>query len=202
MNPGCPRGPSQTRHSGLCSFFTENTHARHRKHTVKSHTTRLRGADYSSSVNHCIAYLWGIMKKITAGLTFAAVAGLAALSATPAMAVPAAYPNCPAAAADGVYNIPVGAPGYGAHLDSDSDGIGCEKSGVPYTGAPVVQATATQAPVAPAAGTKQIVRVPVGGADTGVATKSTDNTGALALGGGLVLAAAAAGTFVVRRRNA
>jgi hypothetical protein len=156
------------------------------------------------------------MKKITAGLAFAAVVGLSALAATPAMAVPAAYPNCSAAAAEGVYNIPVGAPGYGTHLDSDSDGIGCEKAGVAYTGAPVAQAPvapvaqapvapvaqAPVAPVAPAAGTKQIVRVPVGGADTGVATKSTDNTGALALGGGLVLAAAAAGTFVVRRRNA
>lgn len=42
--------------------------------------------------------------------------------------------------------------------------------------------------------------MPVGGADTGV-TEGTNDAGALALGGGLVLAAAAAGTYVVRRRN-
>ncbi|MGO4493808.1 excalibur calcium-binding domain-containing protein [Arthrobacter sp. 2YAF22_2] len=139
------------------------------------------------------------MKKITAGLTFAAVVGLSALSATPALAVTGAYPNCAAAAAEGVYNIPVGAPGYGTHLDSDGDGIGCEKSGVAYKAA---QSAPVAAPVAPATGTKQIVRVPVGGADTGVATKGTDNTTLFALGGGFTLAAAAAGVIVVRRRNA
>lgn len=139
------------------------------------------------------------MKKSTAVFTLAAVVGLSALSATPAMAQVGAFPNCPTAAAAGVYNIPAGAPGYGPHLDSDNDGIGCEKAGVAYKPA---QTTEIQAPVAPAAGAKQIVRVPVGGVDTGVATKDTDNTGVLALGGGLALAAAAAGTFVVRRRNA
>jgi hypothetical protein len=45
--------------------------------------------------------------------------------------------------------------------------------------------------------------MPVGGADTGVAqAPANDTTGALALGGGLVLAAAAGGTFLVRRRSA
>lgn len=44
--------------------------------------------------------------------------------------------------------------------------------------------------------------MPVGGADTGVGQATTNDAGALALGGGLVLAAAAAGTYVVRRRNA
>ncbi|MDD1477734.1 CHRD domain-containing protein [Arthrobacter sp. H16F315] len=44
--------------------------------------------------------------------------------------------------------------------------------------------------------------MPVGGADTGVAqgTSGTD-AGTLALGGGLVLAAAAGGVYLVRRRN-
>ena len=149
--------------------------------------------------------------------------GLSALSATPATAAGLPFPNCDAAAAVGVYNIPIGTPGYGAHLDRNNDGVGCDSDPTRaydasivagLVAAPVatvapttpVAPKATVAPKAPAVTktpvTKQIVRVPVGGADTGVATKGTDNSAALALGGGLVLAAAAAGTFVVRRRNA
>jgi hypothetical protein len=147
------------------------------------------------------------MKKSTAGLTFAAVVGLSALSATPAMAVTLPFANCDAAAAVGVYNIPAGTPGYGVHLDRDRDGFGCDAAGTPAYNASIVaglvaQPAAPAVPAVPAAGSKQIVRVPVGGADTGVTTKSADNTAALALGAGLVLAAATAGTFVVRRRNA
>ncbi|WP_104180167.1 CHRD domain-containing protein [Arthrobacter sp. B0490] len=48
----------------------------------------------------------------------------------------------------------------------------------------------------------QMGAMPSGGADTGVATESTSSTGMMALGGGLVLAAAAGGTFAVRRRVA
>ncbi len=49
----------------------------------------------------------------------------------------------------------------------------------------------------------QMGAMPAGGADTGVATESSSgSTGMLALGGGLVLAAAAGGTFAVRRRAA
>jgi hypothetical protein len=156
------------------------------------------------------------MKKSTAGLTFAAVVGLSALSATPAMAVTLPFPNCGAAAEVGVYNIPAGTPGYGVHLDRDRDGFGCDAAGTPAYNASIVAGLVAQpavpavpaapaapaVPAVPAAGTKQIVRVPVGGADTGVTTKSADNTAALALGAGLVLAAATAGTFVVRRRTA
>ena len=167
------------------------------------------------------------MKKITAGLTFAAVAGLSALSATPAMAVTLPFSSCSDAAAVGVYNIPAGTPGYAPKLDRDKDGVACDEAGTPAYDASIVAKlvaapVATKAPAAPAApkapvvtkapvapvapkaqvAPKQIVRVPVGGADTGVTTKSTDNTAAFALGGGLVLAAATAGTFVVRRRNA
>ncbi|WP_269044583.1 excalibur calcium-binding domain-containing protein [Paenarthrobacter sp. Z7-10] len=140
------------------------------------------------------------MNKRTAGITLAAVIGFTALSAAPAMAVTGAYPNCSAAAAVGVYNIPAGAPGYGPHLDSDNDGIGCEKSGVPYTPeatAPVA-APVQASPVEEA----QVGQMPVGGADTGVAMKSNNDTGVLAIGGGLVLVMAAGGTYVVRRRHA
>lgn len=48
---------------------------------------------------------------------------------------------------------------------------------------------------------QQMGAVPEGGADTGVAQKP-NNLGMIALGGGLVLAAAAGGTYVVRRRAA
>ncbi|THJ67928.1 hypothetical protein E8P82_03640 [Arthrobacter echini] len=47
----------------------------------------------------------------------------------------------------------------------------------------------------------QMAAMPEGGADTGVATESS-STGMIALGGGLVLAAAAGGTYAVRRRAA
>lgn len=47
----------------------------------------------------------------------------------------------------------------------------------------------------------QMGAMPEGGADTGVA-QETNNLGMIALGGGLVLAAAVGGTYVVRRRAA
>ncbi|MBG6184789.1 hypothetical protein IWX65_002767 [Arthrobacter sp. CAN_A214] len=47
----------------------------------------------------------------------------------------------------------------------------------------------------------QMGDMPAGGADTGVAQETGSNTAILALGGGLVLAAAAGGTFMVRRSN-
>ncbi|WDF35025.1 CHRD domain-containing protein (plasmid) [Arthrobacter agilis] len=48
----------------------------------------------------------------------------------------------------------------------------------------------------------QMGAMPSGGADTGVAQETGSNVGMLALGGGLVLAVAAGGTYVVRRRVA
>ena len=66
------------------------------------------------------------MKKIAAGAAVLAAAGFTGLSMAPAMAVP--YANCSAAAADGVYNIQAGDSRYGAHLDRDLDGVGCENS--------------------------------------------------------------------------
>ncbi|TKV28415.1 hypothetical protein FDK12_07035 [Arthrobacter sp. NamB2] len=47
---------------------------------------------------------------------------------------------------------------------------------------------------------QQMGAMPSGGADTGVATESSNTAGMIALGGGLVLAAAAGGTYAVRRR--
>lgn len=44
--------------------------------------------------------------------------------------------------------------------------------------------------------------MPSGGADTGVAQETGNTTGMLALGGGLVLAVAAGGTYLVRRSGA
>ncbi|MBT2521865.1 excalibur calcium-binding domain-containing protein [Arthrobacter sp. ISL-28] len=134
-----------------------------------------------------------MMKKSAAGLSFAAAVGLSALSATPAAAVTLPFPNCDAAAAVGVYNIPAGTPGYGTHLDRDRDGVGCDAPGTPAYDASIV-ARLTAAP-------PQVPNMPVGGAPTGVRQDTSDNTGVVALGGGLVLAAIG-GVFLVRRRTA
>jgi hypothetical protein len=122
------------------------------------------------------------MKKSTSILAVAAVVGLSALTATPASATVGAYPNCDAAAAVGVFNIQAGSPGYGTHLDSDRDGIGCEN------------------PAAPAQSQAQVARKPVGAAPTGVPQETENVAGFLALGG--LAAAAATGTVIVRRRMA
>ncbi|MCC2972140.1 excalibur calcium-binding domain-containing protein [Massilia sp. IC2-476] len=42
----------------------------------------------------------------------------------------AVFANCAAARAAGAAPVRIGEPGYGAHLDRDGDGIGCE----PYRG--------------------------------------------------------------------
>ncbi|MHA7181599.1 excalibur calcium-binding domain-containing protein [Arthrobacter sp. MDB2-24] len=140
------------------------------------------------------------MKKSTASITLAAVAGMTVLSASPAMAAP--FQNCAQARAAGVYNIPATSPLYSLDSDEDKDGIACENGNygiyqdVPTTPEPTV------VPVAPVTQVPQVAQVPVGGASTGVAQDTTDNTAALALGAGFVLAAVAGGTFVVRRRSA
>ncbi len=46
------------------------------------------------------------------------------------------------------------------------------------------------------------MKMPAGGADTGITQETGTDTGALALGGGLVLVALAGGAYVVRRRSA
>lgn len=131
------------------------------------------------------------MKKTSVGLALAAAAGFVALSAAPASAVTLPFQNCSEAASVGVYNIPAGTPGYGPWLDRDNDGFGCDAAGTPAYDASIV---------ARLAGSNQVTTMPVGGAATGVEVKSTDNTAMLALGGGLVVALAAGGTYAVRRR--
>jgi Excalibur calcium-binding domain len=135
------------------------------------------------------------MNKSTAGIALAAAVGLSALSAAPAMASHSPFQNCGEAEALGVFNIPASSPLYGTHLDSDLDGIGCENANAVFNPNLVpVHDTNNQVP------NNQVRQTPVGGAATGVAQDAPDNTGLLALTGGLVLAAAAGGTFVVRRR--
>jgi hypothetical protein len=147
------------------------------------------------------------MKKSTASITLAAITGLTLLSATPAMAAP--FQNCDQAATFGVYNIPVTSPLYNPGSDSDKDGVACENSdiafdpsGVPVDPAPTATPAPTVVPVAPVAQTPQVAQMPVGGASTGVAQDTTDNSAAVALGAGAVLVALAGGTFMVRRRTA
>lgn len=86
--------------------------------------------------------------------------------------------------------------------------MACEDGNLAYN-PNLIPAVGTPAPApvpAPAPGvvtqTPQVAQMPVGGAATGVAQDTTDNTGALALGAGFVLAAVAGGTFAVRRRGA
>lgn len=125
-------------------------------------------------------------------MAVAAVVGFSALTATPASATTGAYPNCATAAAAGAFNIAIGTPGYGAHLDSDSDGVGCERSGA-------TSESVAQAPTQSQTGA-QVAQMPVGGAPTGVAQENNNGMSFLALGG--LMAAAATGTVIVRRRMA
>ncbi|WP_167399076.1 excalibur calcium-binding domain-containing protein [Arthrobacter pityocampae] len=151
------------------------------------------------------------MKKLSIALATSAVAGVSLLSASPALAVGLPFNNCTEAASVGVYNIPVGTPGYQPGLDADKDGFGCDAAGTPAYDAGIVAGLVAQnTPVAPPVAQPvppvaqpvpgQVAQMPVGGAETGVAqTPEGDDAGALALGGGLVLAALG-GAFVVRRR--
>lgn len=134
------------------------------------------------------------MKKSLSILAVAAVAGLSALTATPANAVVGtAFANCDEAAAAGQYNIPATSPDYAPRLDSDHDGIGCEKAGA---GSSVAQAHAqSQTQVQSQA---QVAKKPVGAAPTGIEQKADNGMGLLAMAG--LASAAAAGTVVVRRR--
>ena len=135
-----------------------------------------------------------------------AAIGFSALSVAPAAAVTLPFPNCDTAEAAGVYNIPASSAAYGTHLDRDGDGFGCDATTNPYNQGIVDQIVAANTVVSdtvpPVAENPQMEQMPVGGAETGVTQESTNNTSALALGGGLALMAAAGGTYVVRRRTA
>ncbi|MHA7181591.1 excalibur calcium-binding domain-containing protein [Arthrobacter sp. MDB2-24] len=135
------------------------------------------------------------MKKSTATITLGAAAAFTALSAAPAQAFP--YQTCDEAAAAAVYNIPVGSPAYTAALDVDGDGIACESDLYVYRPEFVPGGTTEIRGAEP-----QVGQMPVGGADTGVAQDPVDTTASSVLGAGLVLAAVAGATFVVRRREA
>jgi hypothetical protein len=162
------------------------------------------------------------MKKTAAAATLAAAIGFSALATTPAMAVP--FKNCTEAREAGYTNIPSDSPFYGEHLDADNDGFGCDAGGTPTRGDsqqpgsdeqivtewPEVPAqpnedavtdgsVPTTAPQEDWNADQQVSQMPAGGADTGVAQESSNGAGALAMGGGL-LAVAAGGAFMVRRR--
>lgn len=146
------------------------------------------------------------MNKRIAGLGLVAAVGFSALAASPAVAAPIVFENCTQAANFGVFNIPAGSPGYGTHLDRPVDGVGCESDTVAYNPAlvpddGVVTPTPTPVPTTPTTPSgPQVVQMPVGGAETGVAQQTESNAGVFALSGGLILAAAAGGVFAVRRR--
>ena len=119
-----------------------------------------------------------------------------------------AFENCTAAREAGYTNIPSTSPLYGPHLDRDKDGYGCDASGAdeiadPQTdgvdGGTGVGGTEDWGQQQWTADDQQVAQMPVGGADTGVAQESSNGMGALALGGGLLVAAAGV-AFMVRRR--
>lgn len=148
------------------------------------------------------------MKKLSIALATSAVAGISLLSASPALAVGLPFDNCTEAANVGVFNIPAGTPGYQPGLDRDMDGFGCDAAGTPpYDASIVARIVAENTPPTqptvqptPQPTPTQMKQMPMGGADTGVAqTPKGDDSGALALGGGLVLATLG-GAYLVRRR--
>ncbi|WP_026533842.1 MULTISPECIES: CHRD domain-containing protein [unclassified Arthrobacter] len=87
-------------------------------------------------------------------------------------------------------------------LDPATAGVSEEVFNSPSDIAPELPLGATSPALCGVLVASQMGDMPAGGADTGVAQETGSNTGILALGGGLVLAAAAGGTFLVRRSNA
>jgi hypothetical protein len=87
-------------------------------------------------------------------------------------------------------------------LDPATAGVSPEVFGSPSEIAPELPLGATSPALCGTLVKTQMGEMPYGGADTGVATESSNTAGMIALGGGLVLAAAAGGTFAVRRRAA
>ncbi|WP_104168474.1 CHRD domain-containing protein [Arthrobacter sp. SX1312] len=87
-------------------------------------------------------------------------------------------------------------------LDPATAGVPAEVFGSPSELNPDLPLGATSPALCGTLVKTQMGEMPYGGADTGVATESSNTAGMVALGGGLVLAAAAGGTYVVRRRSA
>lgn len=129
-----------------------------------------------------------------------AVAVSAALVLTPVglagTASAQTFSSCKEAAAIGVYNIQRGEAGYRAELDSDGDGVACEKPGGGSSGSGS-SGTGQDESVATSDSTRpdQVTVVPEGGAETG--DGSTAPAAGWWVGGGLL--AAAAGLIGVRR---
>lgn len=154
------------------------------------------------------------MRRSAASAALITAVGLSALTTAPAAAAILPFPNCDAAAAAGVHNIPVTSPAYAPALDSDSDGVACESDIYAYDAATVAEIVVAQQQldglpphtgiVSGPDGTgleeaPQIEQVPAGGADTGVAVDTADGNGAAAVTGALALALAG-GVFLLRRR--
>lgn len=115
------------------------------------------------------------------------------------------WDNCSEAFANGVANIPAGTPGYGTHLDSDLDGIGCELNGDDSAGvvpANLVAGQADHTTQTEVAAGSQVEQIPVGGADTGVATQTSEGItpGLLGLGAASVIATVMGGLALRRTR--
>ncbi|MHA7180801.1 hypothetical protein ACX80J_11850 [Arthrobacter sp. MDB2-24] len=85
-------------------------------------------------------------------------------------------------------------------LDPATAGVSEEVFAGPSEIAPDLPLGATSPALCGTLVATQMGAMPNGGADTGVAQETGSNTGMIALGGGLVLAAAAGGTYAVRRR--
>ena len=124
----------------------------------------------------------------------------------PAMAAPAAaepwtWDNCSEAFANGVSNIPAGTPGYGTHLDSDLDGIGCELDGGDAAAfpTPVDSSTAADQSTSTTAEASQVTQVPTGAAETGVPVKDTSSSAGIIGLSALALGAVAGSGLLVRR---
>lgn len=111
---------------------------------------------------------------------------------------PWAWDNCAQAFAHGVSNIPAGTPGYGPHLDSDLDGIGCERNGDDSDGVVYPEPNITEP-----APTTQIEQIPVGGADTGVTPSQeiSPSTAVLGLSAAALMATGMGGLAVRRARK-
>ncbi|MDG4663704.1 excalibur calcium-binding domain-containing protein [Mycobacterium sp. 236(2023)] len=83
----------------------------------------------SATVGGPHTILGGIALILRALILGSAVGAIALGGAVTAIAQPGSTPfeNCTAARKAGYGDIPSSSPYYGTHLDSDSDGIGCER---------------------------------------------------------------------------
>lgn len=146
------------------------------------------------------------MKRLASAVAVSAALVLTPVGLAGTASAQTFYPNCDAAFAAGVSNIPIGAPGYRPALDSNKNGVACEKDGAgsgsgsndssgsnddTSSGTGQDESAATSDSTRP----DQVTVVPEGGAETG--DGSTAPAAGWWIGGGLL--AAAAGLIGVRR---